>query len=579
MQMKWQKRMFATVLAAALATTATGCGGNNGASPSPSSSGGTDGTAAPAKEITLTIYGNGFGSSVTPGVQTDRVALEIKKKLNINISTEAKVNDDKLNTMMASGDLPDIISAERRHMKQLIDGNLVIPIDDLLAEQGKTILAESPQRIEFSKKYLSNDTHNLYFIPLLAGDAPNDYTYVSPGYMVRWDYYKELGYPQYSNWQDLLKILKQMQDKHPTNDKGEKVYAMAPLFEWGYAVQAEFYDRFHGMLMLDKFMDVNPDTLDAKSAILNPEGSVWQTAKMYQQANLMGIFDPDSFTMKYDNLLEKVKSGRLLFNWWGWAGSSDATNSFEIAGEVKGWEPLPPAKGETQYVGEYGSIGRLDSTFAISKKCKDPERAMELINFLVSHEGSRLLLNGVEGTDWVVKDGVPVDTEERIAQQKSDPDFGTKSGIAKYYNWSGFSSGALDPQFKTPTSFGNIFNEDHLKNMSILDKDYIAHYNVSYPGELVEKLVKSGDIKKNGTDYTKFAALPIVSPDEIKRIDGKVDEYIKRIVPKLILAKTDEEFKQIQESAVKELLGMDLQKSVDYWTDAYKKNKEIVMGK
>lgn len=577
MQTGLLKNMMKMGLTAALVATAVGCSAGNGNQEVQNSS--TNGsTEETQKEVTLTIYGNGFGGSVTPGVQTDRVAQEIKKKLNINISTEAKVNDDKLNTMMASGDLPDIIYAERRQMKQLIDGNLVIPLDDLIAEHGKTILEESPQRIEFSKKYLSNDTNNLFFIPLLAGEIPKEFIYASPGYMIRWDYYKELGYPEYNNWDDLLQILKQMQDKYPVNEKGEKVYAMAPLFEWGYAVQAEFYDRYHGKLLLDKFMDVNPETLEATSAIKEPDGSVWETARMYQKANALGLFDPDSFTMKYDNLLEKIKSNRLLFSWWNWAGANDANDAFEKSGELKGWVPLPPAKGETQYVTEYGSIGRLDSTFAISKNSKNPVRAMELINFLVSHEGARLLLNGVEGVDWVLKDGVPTDTPEKIEQSKSDPDFGVKSGIAKYYNWSGFSSGAIDPKFNVPTGFGNIISKDRLSNMSSINKDFSEHFNVSYPGEVIEKMVERGEIKKNGTDYTKFAAIPIITPDDIKRIDGKIDEYIKRMVPQLILAKDEAEFKRIQDEMMKELLEMDLQKSVDYWTEAYKKNKEIVLG-
>jgi len=579
MRNNWLKRMTAIGLTTVVAATAVvGCSSDNKQSETTKGNE-TGGATDTQKEITLTIYGNGFGTSVTPGVQTDRVAQEIKKKLNINISTEAKVNDDKLNTMMASGDLPDIIYAERRHMKQLIDGNLVIPLDELMTEHGKDILKESPQRIEFSKKYLSNDTNQLFFIPLLSGDIPKEFIYASPAYMVRWDYYKELGYPAYNSWDDLLQILKQMQDKHPTNEKGEKVYAMAPLFEWGYSVQAEFYDRYHGKLLLDKFMDVDPETLEAKSAIMEPDGSVWETARMYQKANALGLFDPDSFTMKYDNLLEKIKSNRLLFSWWNWAGINDANTTFENAGELKGWAPLPPAKGQTQYVTEYGSIGRLDSTFAISKNSKDPVRAMELINFLVSHEGARLLLNGVEGVDWVEQDGVPMDTPERIEQSKSDPDFSAKSGIAKYYNWSGFSSGATDPRFNTPVSFGNIFSEQRLGNMNKIDKDFSEHFNASYPGEVIEKLVEQGDIKKNGTDYTKFAALPIITPDNIKRIDGKIDEYIKRMVPKLILAKDEAEFKKIQDEMMKELLDIDLQKSVDYWTEAYRNNKEAVMGK
>jgi hypothetical protein len=35
------------------------------------------------------------------------------------------------------------------------------------------------------------------------------------GYVVRWDYYKELGYPPINNEDDYLSVLQQMHENHP----------------------------------------------------------------------------------------------------------------------------------------------------------------------------------------------------------------------------------------------------------------------------------------------------------------------------------------------------------------------------
>ena len=44
------------------------------------------------------------------------------------------------------------------------------------------------------------------------------------GYVVRWDYYKELGYPPVNNEEDYLKVLRQMHENHPFTEDGYPTY-------------------------------------------------------------------------------------------------------------------------------------------------------------------------------------------------------------------------------------------------------------------------------------------------------------------------------------------------------------------
>jgi putative aldouronate transport system substrate-binding protein len=571
---KWTALGLAAVLAL------TGCASNTSKQPAASNvsatpvvSASTAESTKPLEEITLKIGGNAFGITFPSGIQDDPVAQEILRKTGVKLDVDSKFDEDKFKVQMASGDIPDILVTKKEFMKQLIEGNLVQPLDDLVQSNGKDILKEHDKMVDASKKFFSNGTNKLYYLIGLSGQSAANFKYESPGYMVRWDYYKELGYPEYANYSDLLKILKQMQDKHPTNELGQKVYGVAPLFEWGMTVVREDADRYFGKLALDSYMDVDTETYTAQSTLFNPTGSYWTVAKWYNEAYKMGLFDPDSFTMKYDNLIDKTKNGQILLSKWGWAGPSDANAQFRKNNELKGWEPLPPAKGETQYRGEYGSVGNFNSMLAISKNTKYPERAMQVINYLMSYEGSRTIMNGVEGNTWKEENGKPVliDFEKRL----NDPDFSKKSGAGKYYNWAGWTSGTIEPRFNIQLDYG--LQTQYMKaGMSELDKDFVAHYNAEYPGDVVIKKVEAGEIKWNGTDYGDYVGVLSQVPEDIQRMDSKIDDYLKRTMPKIIMAKNENEFNKTQENMMKDLKELNAQKSIDYWTKIYDDNKKVV---
>lgn len=71
----------------------------------------------------------------------------------------------------------------------------------------------------------------------------------------------------------------------------------------------------------------------------------------------MGLLDPDSFTQKYENFTEKVKSGRVLLSPWRWAGVDEANAALAQEDPLKGWVPLPVPAGQTVYLGEFGTNG------------------------------------------------------------------------------------------------------------------------------------------------------------------------------------------------------------------------------
>jgi len=590
MERKRFKRFTALLMVASLATM-IGCSNSNTKENVPSPSNGitpkgqsepSDNKEKTREPVTLKLTSDNtlFTAALAAGVQNDPVMQEIQKKTGVSLELDTQTDDKKFNLMMAGGDLPDIIvlQSSQKYLKQIIEGNQVIAMDDLIEEYGKDIMKDSPKKIEISKKFFSNGTGNLYAIPGIASQIGPMYTYASPAYNIRWDYYKELNYPAINNMDDLLNMFAEMQKKHPTNDQGQKVYALAPLFDWGM-VPYEMFDRFFNRINKNNmFVYLQPKTFVPAGGILDPNTAYWDGTKFYRKANEMGLLDPDSFTQKFENFVEKVKSDRVLLSQWSWAGASEANVALAKEDPKSGWVPMPVPTGQSVYMGEFGENGFSNRLFMISKNSKHPERAMELINYLQSFEGSRLILNGIQGKNWDVIDGKPQWTQETIDAQKNDPNFSLETGIGLYWNLAGFVDNYTDPQYNIPMNYTN--NEANWKTqMTELDKDYSEHYGVTYPGELVEKRVESGEISKIYYDMDNELGTDLGMPDDIKRIETKVTDYLIRMAPKLIYAKSENEYNDIQATMMDELKKMEAQKAVDYWmvnlTNAAKTYAEI----
>ncbi|BBH20516.1 ABC transporter substrate-binding protein [Paenibacillus baekrokdamisoli] len=527
----------------------------------------------PSKEpITLKFSSDGpvFVGQFPSGVQTDEIAMEIAKQTGVSLDID-RVNDDKkFNLEMASGELPDIILVTNKdHLNQLIKGNQIIPLDDLLTTNGPDILKELPNRIKISKKFWSADTNKLYALPGLASQFAPQERYESPGYLIRWDYYKELGFPEVNNMDDLLNMLKAMQDKHPTNDQGQKTYGISPYFADFFTYRT--FDNAFNRLTANNFISLNPETGEPSGGFFDTDNAFWKGTDFYFKANQLGILDPDSFVHKFENLQEKTKNGLVLFSTHHWLGTNAANELLAAKDPLSGYVGLPYPKGQSMTTDAVSPDGNETRLWVISKNSKHPERAMDLINYILTSEGSRLINDGFEGEQWELDNGKPKVID---ADKRNDAVYAEKTGMGKYWNLSGAVAGYNDPKYNVPIAYGQS-KEELIKSLSPLNKDYSSHYGVSYPGELVDKRVKSGEINFIFINSAMSYGLDMNTPDDIKRLDAKIADYLARMQTKLILAKSQDEYKSIQKTVLDELKAMEGQKSVDYWMNNYKNAAKI----
>ncbi|WP_135548338.1 extracellular solute-binding protein [Paenibacillus cymbidii] len=503
--------------------------------------------------------------SAYEGVQTDPVALEIERRFGIQLDFK-QLNEDQFMLQAASGELPDIVLAQRSWLKILINGNNIIPLDELI-KQAPHVNSQSA-RIEFAKKHLSEGKGKLFALSTLGGPVTHQYMY-DVGPTIRWDYYRELGYPEMKDADEFLQVLKRMQQIHPKVENGKQVYGFSLWNDWGIWPYKIYHTYGNGLEQLGT-MEYDSD-FNAKNFLLDETSAWWEGVKFYYKANQMGLLDPESFVQKFDNMQAKAANGQILATYASWTTQLN-TELAKKGLKTSGFMPVP---GIFPYVfhGGYSNNGSQDQLLVITNNNQHPERAMELIDFVFSEEGSRILWSGLEGTHWTRESGKAQFRDELIAQYDIvNTDFANTTGITKYHKLAGFNDATVhaDGQMMNLAMSPELF----IKYSNKLDRDYSDHYQVQYPGQLYDQLAEANKIKFLAIN-TDFQVATGSVPDEIKRIDGQLLEYIGKNVPKIIMANSNDEFNALRKGAIDEMLRMGLDQSNRYWQGIFSKTKGL----
>jgi len=574
---KFFAKSIALVLVQCMLVTAfAGCG-QSGKSSKDASSTPTTGSTDKAKPLVkLSFYNYG---TVWPkaGVQDSPVFKEIENKLGIQLDF-VNHDDSKFNVMLAGGDLPDIVSSiSLSYEKQFIEGGNAIVLDSLLETNGKDIKKNAPSDIQYNKKYHSNGTGKLYFLnPQLFSNvvstqkAPIDFLQTA-GHYVRWDYYKELGYPDVKNDDDLLKVLAQMKAKHPTTTDGKPVYGVSGYNDgtlWAYTVPI-----FWGLGVRDVSNTLLvEDDKHSEDIALGPNQWFFKCMEYFFKANQLGLLDPETFTQKVDNYKTKTQNLQLLevsmrnYRQEGVFAQKGIDGGFEM---IPGSSPNYLVSG-----GKDAALGRTGKMNAITKSCKYPDRAMDLLNYLYTPEGARTVLSGVKGVNWDIVNGKAEMTDDTIKLYNTDKDFQVKTGIGFFSNTVGLHGGLTNPTDNSYLDLLSYSPKVYQSRMTNMDKDYVAKYNATFPSEALYKEQDKGNMKLvvTGTMASGFMDQP---NDDVKRVVAKEKDILNKAAPKLALAKDKAQFDAEKQSTIQQLKDAGMDSVVKFYDDAYKKAQGI----
>ncbi|MEU2201053.1 ABC transporter substrate-binding protein [Isoptericola sp. NPDC019482] len=372
-----------------------------------------------ADPITVDVY-DGLANYM--GIQSGWFGKIVKDKFNMELNiiapNVAGGGDTLYNTRVSGGELGDLVVVDKgQQMDELVEGGLLLDAADYYGAM-KNVPQYDP-----AVQHLNEGKEGVYGFPTsvssLKPTEPSEGLEPTFGPYLRWDLYGKAGYPEIGTLEDLLPVLKDMQDAQPKADNGQKAYAISLFKDWdgNMMVTAKQPATLYGYDEMG-FVLAKADGSDYQS-IVDSDSEYVRALKFYFDANQMGLVDPESTTQNYDTMFTKYQNGQVLLSWWPWLGQS-AYNTDKNMGAGKGFELAPL---QDQQIFSYGAeVYGGKQILGIGSGAEDPARMAAFIDWLYSPEGITMngsqtgAAAGPEGLTWELgEDGEPALT-----------DFGTK---------------------------------------------------------------------------------------------------------------------------------------------------------
>ncbi|MDF2922394.1 MAG: transporter substrate-binding protein [Paenibacillaceae bacterium] len=410
------RKVLTLLIAAALSTSAVACSDSQEeaaatASASPAASAAASKTKANPDEpgwksdtapITFDWYLNFAWFPNKWGVDATSQYVTKKTGVNINFIVPAGNETEKLNTMIASSEIPDFITLGwyEDGVKKMIESGMVEPLNKLAEEYDPYFFkVADPTKLAWFKQ----PDGNVYGYPN-ASSSPLDYEKYGKEYMgnqtflVRKDMYEAIGKPDMRTPEGFLNALQLAKEKFPQVN-GQPLIPVG-FHEFTDTGSLSFGDDAQYNSILQNFLAV-PMEKDGKlyDRETDPEYVRW--LKTFRKANELGLIAKDVFVDKRAQMEEKITQGRyfaMVYQRTDLAAQQNALyakdpNSVYIAvdgpANSKLDAPTLPGPGISGW-----------TITLISKKVKDKARAIKFLSYLVSEEGVKDLYLGEKGVSW-----------------------------------------------------------------------------------------------------------------------------------------------------------------------------------
>jgi len=400
---------------------ANAAGANNGGGSNAGNAESVGGDAASQEPITLTFFDKNVGDKFT-----DPVAQEITKRTGITLEIQQPTGnpDEKLNLMLASGDLPDAIMMARGDLlDKYTAAGAIIPLNDLIDKYGSNIKEMygdvlNKTRYKDGKNYYLSSWYGLDPDPVFA-------------FQMRKDLLAELA-PDKAEGQspftaeEFRSVLKAFQEKYPTID-GKKTIPMTMDGE----NMGSVLGTFKGMFGIKSYHETD-EGLQVDYRHPNYLPMLKYANSLYRE----GLIDKEWAVNKKQLVEQKLSNGAVFATvgaFWEWGTpNAELSKDGDRSKQFYSYKVLGDGVGPDQTTYGPRSVLGWDG-IVITKDNKHPERTMQLFDFLASEEGQYLLLWGVEGKDWDMKDGKHVPRPETLQGFLDNwNEFSKTTGIRKW---------------------------------------------------------------------------------------------------------------------------------------------------
>lgn len=543
---------MALLLAAVMALSAAGCSSGNNAKGNSDGTKETNTGATDAPAATLSADEPGWKIDTSPitfdwylnfswfpnkwGVDPTSQYVTKKTGVDINFIVPAGNENEKLNTLIASGKLPDFITLGfyEDAIKKIIEGDLALPLNKLADEYDPYFYKVSDKD---KLNWYTQEDGNVYGYPN-SSSSPADYEKYGENYVsnqvfaVRKDMYEAIGSPDMRTPEGFLNALKLAKEKFP-DVNGQPLIPLG-LHEFGVNGNDSLEGYLQNFLAIPREKDGQVYARET-----DPEYIRWM--KTLRQANQDGLLAKDIFIDKRPQMEEKIAQGRYF------AMLYQRTDFAAQLGTIYQQDPSktyiaidgPSNTNLDQPTLDGPAIAGWTVTL-ISKDVKDKARAIRFLSYLNSEEGNKDLFLGEKGVSYETIDGKDQFKPEVFDLMNKD-------------------RSAFDKQY------GSSFTYWMMQNTNITDQ---------WAPKSVEPFKQLEDwTRGKATSTSTFQQIDPTgnSPEGI--IATKLKELRGKTIPKLLMASSDAEFDKIWSEYLAKQKDIGVDKFQAYQQKKYEENK------
>ncbi len=497
------RRLMVAILAIVMVLSLAGCKSNN------------DSQKKADDLLKFEFYRNyAWDVGKYPFDETNEIAKWVinNKKVKVNFTWPGGSAEDKLNLMVASDSLPEVIMVSRDSVwLDLINKGKLMPLDDFYEKYEGYRNNVARETVDFTRI-------NGHIYGILNWPRDEGFLGYGTGLVINRKIYEELGSPDISTLDGLYKYLKMVKEADPS---------IVPLQPGSNEVTfALLWCCFGGGRVPEDSYGITRNPVDGKLVhVINdprfPE-FIKYLRKLYQE----GLISPEYSIEMAEPIMDKLKKRKVaVFCGADGINVADSARSIlEAAGKENPYDcvPLPAAPGvdpQTIVSGQAGVVGwnvicLTNNAGKINGKEVEgrAEAIYAYLDWVFSNEGQRLMLCGPEGELWQGLD------------ENDFPIF--KEG--KSLNLTGEELKRLPVgQFMYP---GNATYVDSLKNTLFADadpakQDWRTNQQLKFINQLRET--------------TCFTGIESIEDEEISRIYVRADDYWKAKMVELVMGKED----------------------------------------
>jgi len=331
--------------------------------------------------------------------------------------------------MIASGNLTDLVyTSDSAMITQLSNQEISYPWNELIEKYAPDFKIS-----EIEKQNNTTADRNIYAVRnmfISAEDWENPYLlpHLNANSMsIRKDIMAEMGNPPLNTYEDLEAVLERVKNEYP--DLIPLLISYGPWF-------ADYFYMHMGMDVGGTNVFVNNGDIEHKIKHPAFKNTLMYMNKLYRN----GYIPAESLIYGYEQYNERINSGKSFAFIGNVTTTKIANNAYDSAGLDAEAELVDIFSDDIVLVND--GIG-WSATF-ISKKCSDPDTAINFLKYMKSEEGQRLAAWGIEGEHYTLdENGVPMLTEETAKLRNANYNkFVQTTGIGA---WSFGVSGKMEP--------------------------------------------------------------------------------------------------------------------------------------